>query len=90
MLGTLPEDKELFRIIKKAACLADACVYDVDDGIMVTKRVYENDTLYIIASIGGKEGTFRFDGEYKDVLSDEIYKTAVKLNAYELRIVRRL
>ena len=90
MLGTLPEENELLRIIKKAAWLADACVYDVDDGIMVTKRVYKNDTLYIVASIGGKEGEFRFDGEYKDILSDEIYKTAVKLNAYELRIVKRL
>jgi beta-galactosidase GanA len=90
MLGTLPEEKELFRIIKKAACLADACVYDVDDGIMVTRRVCNDDTLYIVASIGGKEGEFRFDGEYKDILSGEIYKNAVKLNSYELRIVKRL
>lgn len=90
MLGTLPEDKELSRIIKKAACLADACVYDVDDGIMITKRVYENDTLYFVASIGGKEGAFRFDGEYKDILSGEVYKNAVKLNPYELRILRNL
>jgi beta-galactosidase GanA len=90
MLGTLPEEKELLRIIKKAACLADACVYDVDDGIMVTRRVCNDDTLYIVASIGGKEGEFRFDGEYKDILSGEIYKNAVKLNSYELRIVKRL
>ena len=90
MLGTLPEEKELLRIIKKAGFIANACVYDVDDGIMLTRRVSERDTLYIVASIGGKAGEFRFDGEYEDILSGNIYKKSIKLNPYELRIVRNV
>ena len=89
MLGTLPEEKELLRIIKKAACLADACVYDVDDGLMITRRDRENDTLYIAASVAGKEGKFRFDCEYTDIISGEIYKNSLNLKPYELRILKK-
>jgi len=90
MLGTLPEEKELLRIIKKAAAIANACVNDTDDGIMVTRRVNGSDTLYIVASVGGKAGELRFDGEYKDIISGDIYKQAIRLAPYELRIVRAL
>ena len=90
MLGTLPEPKELSRIVKKAARIADACIYEVDDGIMVTKRVRDNDVLYIVASVGGKAGEFRFDGAYEDILSGDVYKNTIKLEPYELRIVRRV
>ena len=89
MLGTLPEEKELLRIIKKAAALADSDVYDVDDGLMVTKRCGENDDLYIVASVGGKEGEFRFDGEYTDVISGDTYKDSLKLLPYELRVLKK-
>ncbi len=87
MLGTLPEEKALLSIIKRAAELAGASVYVADDGIMVTKRVSENDTLYIVASVGGKAGEFRFNGEYQDILSGDIYKNTIRLDPYELRIV---
>ena len=50
----------------------------------------ENDTLYIVASVGGKEGDFRFDGEYIDILSGESYKSVLKLKPYELRIIKRV
>lgn len=90
MLGTLPEEKELLRIIKKAACLADACVYDVDDGLMITRRDSEKDTLYIAASVAGKEGNFRFDGEYTDMISGETYKNSLNLKPYELRILKKV
>lgn len=90
VLGTIPEEKELLRIIKKSAFIANACVYDADEGIMVTKRVREEDTLYIVAAIGDNAGEFRFDGEYKDLISGDIYKKAIKLNPYELHIVKRM
>ena len=89
MLGTLPEQKELSRIVTKAAQMADACIYDVDDGIMVTRRVRDDDTLYVVASVGGKAGELRFCGEYRDILSGEVYEGSVKLEPYELRIVRK-
>jgi beta-galactosidase GanA len=90
MLGTLPEEKELLRIIRKSACRADACVYDVDDGLMITRRDSEKDTLYIAASVAGKEGNFRFDGEYTDMISGETYKNSLNLKPYELRILKKV
>lgn len=88
MLGTLPEENELIRIMRKAATLAEAKIYDVDEGIMITKRVNSNDVLYIVASIGGKDGEFRFDGEFTDVISGDVYKNSIKLNPYDLHILK--
>ena len=88
MLGTLPEEKELSRIIRKAASLADACTYDVDNGLMVTKRYNGTDYLYIVASVGGKEGEFRFDGEYTDIISGDVYKGSLRLMPYELHVLK--
>lgn len=88
MLGTLPEKKELLRIINKVALLANVCTYSVDNGLMVTKRCSENETLYIVASVGGKEGEFRFNGEYIDVIYGNVYRDSLKLMPYELRILK--
>ncbi len=90
MLGTAPEYGEFLRIIKKAATLADAKMYDVDEGIMVTKRVKDDDTLYIVAQIAEKTGEYRFDGEVTDILSGETFKEKITFNPYDLRILRKL
>ncbi|MBO5040830.1 MAG: beta-galactosidase [Clostridia bacterium] len=89
MLGTMPEHNELLRIIKKAATLANAEMYDVGEGIMVTKRVKDDDTLLIVAQIADREGEYRFDGEYTDILSGETFKERIAFNPYELRILRK-
>ena len=88
MLGTLPEDGELSRIIKKAALLSDVTVNDTDNGIMVTKRVCGEETLYIVASVGGKAGEYRFDGELTDILEGKTYKGSLSLLPYELKILK--
>ncbi len=90
VLGTLPEDAELERIMKKAAALANAHTYDVDKGLMVTKRVSQNETLELVASVGGVAGEYRFDGSYIDILSETVYRNVLKLEPYELHILRRL
>ena len=89
MLGTMPEDNELLRIIKKAATLANAETYDASEGIIVTKRVKDGDTLYIVAQIAERAGEYRFDGEYTDILSGETFKEKIAFNPYELRILRK-
>jgi beta-galactosidase GanA len=89
MLGTMPEHNELLRIIKKAATLASAETYDVGEGIMVTKRVKDDDTLLIVAQIADREGEYRFDGEYTDILSGETFKEKIAFNPYELRVLRK-
>jgi hypothetical protein len=90
MLGTLPEDDELLRIMKKAAKLSNSKIYDVDEGLMVTKRVHNGDVLYIVASFSGKEGEFRFDGEYEDIICGITYRNAIKLKPYQLHILRKV
>lgn len=89
MLGTLPEEKELLSIISTAAELAKACVYDTDSGIMVTKRVKDGDALYFVASVGGVNGEYRFDGEYTDILSGEVYKNVLSLKPFELHLLKK-
>jgi beta-galactosidase GanA len=90
MVGTLPEEGELIRIIQKSATLAGAHVYDVDDGIMVTKRVGENETLYIAAAVKGQAGEFRFDGECVDILTGKSYAGKVSLGPYELCVLKKI
>ena len=89
MLGTMPEHSELIRIIKKASELASAERYDVDEGIMVTRRVKDGDTLYIVAQIANRAGEYRFDGELVDILTGESFKEKMSLKPYELRIVKK-
>lgn len=89
MLGTLPEEAELKRIIHKAAALADAKIDDIDEGLMVTRRVLGNETLQMVAAVGGKAGEYRFDGEYTDLLTGETYRDGLKLKPYELRILKQ-
>jgi hypothetical protein len=38
--------------------------------------------------VGGKEGEFRFDGEYADILSGDVYKGSLRLMPYELHILK--
>ena len=90
MLGTLPDDAELSRIMKKAARLASVLPYDVDEGIMVTKRVHGDSTLYIAASIGGKAGEYRFSGKYRDILTSEVFEGVAPLSPYAVRVLARI
>ena len=53
-------------------------------------KFFHREVLYIVASVGGKEGEYRFDGAYEDILYGDIYKNSVKLNPYDLHILRRI
>lgn len=89
MLGTLPEEKELLRIIKKASDLSKVDVYHLDDGLMVTKRVKDNDVLTIVASVGGKAGKCKLDGEFMDVIYGDTYVNEISLDPFQLKILKR-
>ena len=39
--------------------------------------------------IADREGEYRFDGEYTDILSGETFKEKIAFNPYELRILRK-
>ena len=56
---------------------------------MITRRVNGSEELCIAASVGGKAGEFRFDGEYTDIISGLSYKNSIKLEAYEIYVLKR-
>jgi beta-galactosidase GanA len=90
MLGTMPAFEELHRIIRKAVDLSGAERYEADHGIVVTKRVKDGDTLYIVAQTMERDGTYRFEGECEDILSGERFKDKIDFKPYELHILRKL
>ena len=57
---------------------------EIKEGCEVFDKTIELSCDYSIVS------EFRFDGEYKDLISGDIYKKTIKLNPYELRIVRSM
>ena len=56
---------------------------------MITRRALGDDALLIVASVGGTAGEYRFDGEYTDIITGSVYKGALKLEPYEVRVLRR-
>ncbi len=89
MLGTLPEDGELIRIMKKAASLSASETYETDGNVMVTKRSKGDDSLYLVASAKGKEGSISLDGRWTDVLTGDVFESTVTIAPYELKILKK-
>ncbi len=82
ILGTLPEEKELRRIITKAVTEAGAEKYDVTGGIAVVKREGKKYNGLMVADILGTGGTLRFDGKMKDILTDTVHDGFIKLDPF--------
>ncbi len=87
LLGTFPEEKELQRIIKKAAGLAGAEMHDVSQGIMITRRQGDTD-LVIAADLSGRGGVYRFSGSKTDLLTGLPHRNAISLSPYQLALLR--
>ena len=89
MLGTIPEEKELCRIIKKCAALSGTEVYSTDGNLLVTKRVCGDDVIYIAATVNGKEGHMELDGKYTDILSGRIFDGEVHISKFEVLMLKK-
>ena len=90
VLGTIPEEKEIGRIIKYAAELAGADRYDVSGGLLVTKREGKEHNGIIVASTYGAEGEIKLEGKMKDVVTGKIYEDNVKVDAYKALILEKI
>ncbi len=82
ILGTLPEEKELRRIIAKAVKNNNGDKFDVTGSIVVVRREGENHKGLMVADILGVGGTLKFDGKMKDILTDEIYDGSITLKPF--------
>ncbi len=87
ILGTIPEEKELRRIISKAITENGGEKYDVAGGLTVVRREGENHNGLIVADVYGSGGTFRFEGTKKDILTDKVHNGFIKLEPYTLAIL---
>jgi len=87
LLGTFPEERELKRIIKKAAVFAGVHVDDISDGMMITRREGEDVQFVIAAAIGGIECKYRFSGQRKDMLSGTMHDGSIVLRPYEVVVL---
>jgi beta-galactosidase GanA len=82
ILGTIPEEKELRRIITKAVTEQNADKFDITGSVVVVRREGEKHSGYMIADIMGEGGTFRFDGKMKDILTDTVHDGYIKLDPF--------
>lgn len=89
MLGTIPDECEMHRIIKKCAALAGAEQYLTDGNILVTKRACDNDIIYIAASVNGVGGTLYLEGKYTDILSGRVFDGKVELLEFEVLMLKK-
>lgn len=86
LLGTFPEDRELDRIIRKAASLSGARTYDASEGLLITER--EGDSPCIIAAAAdGRESRFCFEGRMRDVLTDTVFDGNISLSPYSVAVL---
>ncbi len=82
ILGTLPEEKELRRIISKAVVENNGDKFEVSGSIVVVRREGENHKGLMVADILGVGGTLKFEGKMRDILTDEIHDGSITLKPF--------
>lgn len=90
LLGTFPEESEFARIAKKAASFAGTVVDEVTEGGMITRRAGNGRAFEIAASVGGKNCTYRFSGNRKDLLTDQVYDGLIELMPYQVAVLEEI
>lgn len=90
MLGTVPEEKELRRIMTKAAELADSETYRVSADVMVTKRVGDGKEVFIVATITSRGGEYAFEGKRLDLLTNTVYEEKITLLPYQVAVLTKV
>lgn len=90
ILGTVPEEKELRRIITKAVTENGGEKYNVTESILVVRREGEKHSGLIVADVYGSGGTFRFKGKMKDILTDRIFDEFIELQPYTTAVLEKI
>ena len=89
MLGTIPEEKELLRIIEKCAAISGAERHLTDGNVLVTKRVKNDDVIYIAATVCGNDGELTLSGKYTDILSGREFSQRITLSPFEVLLLKK-
>lgn len=87
VLGTVPSNTEMKKIINIATKEQDIKVYCVSENVIAVSRIGETESGLIVMEIEGKSGTAYLDKCYTDVLSGKEYKGELPLNPYDIYIL---
>lgn len=89
LLGTFPEETALGEIARRAAGLAKATVYDVDRGIVVTRREDENgQVIRMVCAMNEKGGSYRFEGKCRDLIQNKDLDGEITLEGFRLALLK--
>ncbi len=89
-LGTFPEEKELRRILERAANHACICRGNITEGMMLTKREGNGLKAVIASATDGKECEYHFEGKMKDMLTGIEYQSGIVLKPYEVAVLEEI
>ncbi len=90
LLGTVPEEKELRRIISKTVIEFGGDKFNTTGGVIVVRREGKNLSGLIAADVYGTGGTFNFNGKMKDILTDKVYEDYISLEPYTTAILVKI
>ena len=91
VLGTLPDKKDADKLIKTVLKQANIDFAETqNDSIIVSPRAGENTSGVILADVCGKGGIFRGNKEYKDIISERVYKGDITLKPYEVLVLKEI
>ena len=90
LLGTVPEEKELRRIISKTVNEFGGDKFNTTGGVIVVRREGKNLSGLIAADVSGTGGTFNFNGKMKDILTDKVYEDYISLEPYTTAILVKI
>ncbi len=89
LLGTFPDRDTMIRLVRYAAALSGIATDNVQgNSLLVTHRKGKDADGTIVLDLCGKGGMYSFDGEKTDLITGEKFKSSVRVNPYEVKILR--
>ncbi len=87
LLGTVPSNEDMKKIISLAAADASVKTSEVDGDLALVLRRGEKYNGLIAMECSGKRGAFSLDSEMTDILTGKKYSGKIELSPYELLVL---
>ena len=90
VLGTLPDEKDMTKLITAALKRADIpCNVTKGNSIIVSPRVGKQTSGVILADVCGKGGTYENKEKYRDIISGRIFENDITVKPYEVLVLEK-
>ena len=91
ILGTLPDEKDARELIAAVCARAGIpCGGNYSDSVIVSPRKGGNTSGVILADVCGKGGVYRGEDEYRDVITQRLFKGDIQINPYEVLVLEKI